>query len=215
MLFRSCGASAANRPTAAQRFNPSSANFVVGCKPVPNAWPGSMTIATSPVATVCSRHGGRTTTLPTRSTGKSARQLVDHSSAGMARISNGPMPRRPTPDAENDAKRASSSTSVEAAARDSGVFGNHARTRTGADGSKATPVSPTGAEGAAGSALVPAGARRASRSDTASAASASQATESSSQPSSLSRAPRRSPARNARAPRAVRGSASSAPRHRR
>ena len=127
--------SSPSRPSALHFSRPMSARRVVGCKPVPNAWPGSIVTTASPGAVVCSRHGGRTTMRPTRRIGNSARQLVAHSSAGIGRTSSGPMPRRPTPPLENAAKRSSSVTSVSAAARLLAVSGSQARMRTGAVGS--------------------------------------------------------------------------------
>ena len=205
--------SAPRRPASDHRWIPASARRVVGCSPVPNAWPGSIVTTASPASTACSLHGGRITMRPIRVTGNSARQVVSHSSAGMARTLISPISRSPSPLAAIDANRASSPPSSSAAVRFSTVSAIQARMRTGALGSCASGVAspPTGG-GTVGSALVPAGASRARRSLIASADSGSQVTESSSQPPSLSCDPRHSPERTVRAPRAALGSASSAPR---
>ena len=127
--------SALRFPAALHRSRPISASRVVGCRPVPNAWPGSIVTTASPGAAVCSRHGGRTTMRPTRRIGNSARQLVAHSSAGIGRTSSGPMPRSPTPPREKAAKRSNSAMSASAATRLLAVSGSQARMRTGAVGS--------------------------------------------------------------------------------
>ena len=145
-------------------------------------------------------------------TGNSARQVVSHASAGIARMLRSPIPRSPRPLTAIEAKRASSSRNCSAAARLSGVSVIQARMRTGAVGSCGSGVaSPPRGTAAVGSALVPAGASRARRSLIASADSGSQVIESSSQPPSLSCVPRRSPSQIAQALRAAPCSTSSAP----